>query len=87
MKRGDTVYYARIFPITDTYEVDELRIRTITDTYFVGTEKHTKQAFLLSLDDYGRVVFSERGEALRLVKAAEKNRKVPEEEDYGEELY
>ena len=88
MKRGDVVYYARIFPVTDTYEVDELRIRTVTDKYFVGTEKHTKQAFLLSLEDYGRIVFSERGKALQLVKAAEKNRKPQDpEDDYGEELY
>ena len=73
MRVGDIVYCARIAPLVDTYEVDELRIRTVADTYFVGTEKDSRQAFLFSVNDMGRVVFQDRESALALVKEAEKN--------------
>ena len=73
MRVGDIVYWARIAPLVDTYEVDELRIRTVADTYFVGTEKDSRQAFLFSVHDMGRVIFQDRESALALVKEAEKN--------------
>lgn len=73
--KGDVLYYARIFPQTATYEVDEICIRTVTDTYFVGTEKRTKQAFLFGFNELGESVFREREDALALVKEAEKNKK------------
>ena len=70
-----TVFWARIIPETGTYEVDELRIRTVADTYFVGSEKYTRQAFLFPHSDYGKVVFQDRETALKLVKEAEKYKK------------
>ena len=75
MKVGDVVYWARIAPLVDTYEVNELRIRTVADTYFVGTDKDSSQAFLFSADDRGLVVFQDRESALALVKEAEKERR------------
>ena len=73
--KGDILYYARIFPQTATYEVDEIRIRTVADTYFVGTEKRTKQSFLFGFNELGKSVFQEREDALALVKKAEKGKK------------
>lgn len=71
MTKGDVYYYARIHPATGIYEVDELCIRTVEETYFVGTEKRTKQAFLFNYDELEETVFLDRTKALDLVKAAE----------------
>ena len=71
--KGQILYYARIFPITGTYEVDEIKIRTVAEDYFVGTEKDTKQAFLFGYNALGKEVFENRDDALQLVKKAEKS--------------
>lgn len=71
INKGDVVYWARIVPQVNRYEVDELTIRTATDTYFVGTEKRTKQAFLFPNSAIGEDVFYDRGHALELVLAAQ----------------
>ena len=71
LKKKDIVYYARIFPKTNTFEVLELMIRTIADTWFVGIEKRDKQAFLFNYTDIGNIIFSNREEALEKVLEAE----------------
>lgn len=73
LKKGDTVYYARIFPSVNIYEVYELKLRTVTDDYCVGIEKHSRQSFLFPNSAIGKTVFQERGVALDMVKAAELN--------------
>ena len=70
MKKGDVVYYARIIP-NILYEICELKVRTVTDTYFVGTEKQTKHAFLFSLKAIDKDVFYNRKDALYKVNDAE----------------
>ena len=52
-KIGDVVYYARIMPTLGIYDVCELKIRTITATYFVGMDKRDKRAFLLPYSAIG----------------------------------
>ena len=47
IKKGDILYVARIIPSCGIYEIIELKIRTVEDTYFVGTDKYTKQAIEL----------------------------------------
>ena len=83
--KGQTIYYARIIPSTDVYEVLELKIRTITDTYFVGTEKATKHAYLLGNSYLDKLAFKDRRKALNVVKEAEKNKKEVSKETYYEE--
>lgn len=78
MRKKDTVYYTRILPAVNLYELDELKVRTVTKEYFVGIEKRSKQAFLFPLSDLGRVIFTDREEALAIVKEAEKNKKKTE---------
>lgn len=85
MNKRDTVYYARIFPNVGMYELDELKIRTVTDEYFVGIEKRSKQAFLFQYSDIGKVIFTNRQDALNKVKDAEKNKKKTVTETYYEE--
>lgn len=72
--KGDTVYWARIVPSCDLYEVEELKLRTVEDTYAVGIEKHTKQAFLFNYTDIDKCIFFDRISALRRVQIAESSR-------------
>jgi len=64
LKKQDKLYYAQIQPGTRTYEVCELIIRTIADTWFVGIDKRDKRAYSFSYDNIDKTVFYERGTAL-----------------------
>lgn len=54
LKKKDILYYARVIPYTGIYEVCELSVRTVEDTYFVGTDKHDKHAYLFSYNAIGK---------------------------------
>jgi hypothetical protein len=82
---GQTVYYARIMPTVGLYEILEIKIRTVDDTYFAGTEKRSKHAYLFGHSSIGKYVFKDRKQALDLVKEAEKNKKEISDEVYYEE--
>ena len=84
-KIGNTIYYARIMPTLGIYDVCELKIRTITDTYFVGTDKRDKRAYLFSYNAVGKCVFSNRKDAVEKVITAEENRPKVSKETYYEE--
>lgn len=73
MKKGDIVYHARILK-NIMYEVYELKIRTVEEDYFVGTEKSTRQAFIFKTSALNTTVFYDRKQALRVVREAEKKR-------------
>lgn len=86
LKKKDILYYAKILPNVGIYEICELKIRTVEDTYFVGTDKHDKHAYLLSYNSIGKTVFKDRKEALKVVDEAEKKKtKVISNESYYEE--
>ena len=73
IKKGDVVYYARVIPTTGIYEVCEIRIRHVADTWFSGVEKTTKTAFLISNQELGKNVFTKRNDALKIVLEKERN--------------
>lgn len=73
---GDTVYYARCFHPTGIYDLCELHVRTVYPESFVGIDKHTKQVFLLGYNQCDVTVFDNRDEALRIVKEAEKHKRI-----------
>lgn len=84
-KIGDIVYYARIMPTLGIYDVCELKIRTVTDTYFVGTDKRDKRAYLFSYNAIGKCIFSNRKDAVdKAIAAEESNPKVSKETYYEE---
>lgn len=85
MNKGDVVYYARTLKTSDIYEILELKIRTVEDTWFVGSDVRTKQAFLFDNKCIDKIVFTERKDALKKVKAEEKNRRKLSEEKFYEE--
>lgn len=94
LKKGQKVYYARILEPVGKFEVIDLKIRTIADTWFVGTEKRTNFAYLFGMDTINKDVFFDRNVALKLVLEAEANCKVKftkekdfEEDDDDEEEY
>lgn len=82
LNKGDKLYYARVQYTTGVYDLCELIVRTVADTYFVGTDKKDKRAYLLGYDSLGETVFEDRKEALAVVQKAEKNKK-----DVGETYY
>lgn len=85
LHKFDIVYHARIHPSVGMYDVNELKIITIDDTYFTGIEKRTKQAFLFSYSAFGKDVFVDRQDALKKVKDAEANKIEVNNETYYEE--
>lgn len=84
LNKGDILYWARIIPHTGIYEVNELKIRTIEDTYVVGVDKRNKQAYLFGYDSFDDVLFEDRTIALHKVQEAEKNKNEFEEIEYEE---
>ena len=84
-KIGDIVYYARIMPTLGIYDVCELKIRTVTDTYFVGTDKRDKRAYLFSYNAVGKCIFSNRKDAVEKAIVTEENSPKVSKETYYEE--
>lgn len=76
VKKKDKMYYARILPSADVYDVCELTIRTVEDGWFVGIDKHDKHAYIFNNSDIDKTVFWDRSVALELVKEAEKNKPI-----------
>ena len=84
-KIGDIVYYARIMPTLGIYDVCELKIRTVADTYFVGTDKRDKRAYLFSYNAVGKCIFSNRKDAVEKIITAEESNPKASKEIYYEE--
>lgn len=85
LKKKDILYYARILPYARIYEICELRIRTIEETWFVGVDKRDKHAYLFTYKDIGTLLFYDRDVALEKVLEAEKNApKIESETDLEE---
>ena len=55
LNKGDIVYYSRIMPSIGIFDVYDLKVRTIADTYFVGIDKRDKKAFLLPYSAVGNM--------------------------------
>ena len=71
---GDTLYYARIMPKLGIFDVYDLKVRTVEDTYFSTMDKRDKKSYLFSYNDIGKTVFINREEAVNKTKEAEKNK-------------
>ena len=85
IRKNDIVYYARIMPKLDVYDVYELRVRTVENTYFSTIDKRDKKSYLFSYNDIGKTVFFNWEEALDKTKEAEKNKPKVSEEIFNEE--
>lgn len=85
IKPNDIVYYARIMPKLDIYDVYDLKVRTVTDTYFVAIDKRDKKSYLFNFTDINKTVFINREDAVSKAKEAEKNKPKVSTETYYEE--
>lgn len=83
IKKGMILYYAQCMENIGIFNVLDLKIRTVTDEYFVGIENRSKHAYLFSYKNIGKIVFFDRKEALEVVKEREKNCK----KNYSNETY
>lgn len=72
-------------PTLGIFDVYELIVRTVADTYFVGMEKRDKRVFLFSYSAIGNMVFSHRKEAVDKAMIAEENAPKVSKETYYEE--
>ena len=85
IKQNDIVYYARIMPKLGIFDVYDLKVRTVEDTYFVAIDKRDKKSYLFSYKDVDKTVFANREDALSKVKKEEKNKPKISTETYYEE--
>ena len=85
LHKGDIIYYARIMPNLGIFDVYDVKIRTITDTWFSGVEKRDKKAFLLPYSAIGEYVFMSRKDAVDKAIVAEENAPRVSKETYYEE--
>ena len=57
----------------DYFEVHELKIRTVTDDYFVGIDKEgTRQAYLFYFNDVNKIIFKDRKKAVKKINELRK---------------
>lgn len=87
LNKGDILYFSRIIPKTGIYDVYELYIRTVEETYFVGIDKKDKQAHIFGYDRINEDIFDNRKDALNKVQRAEKNKKYSEPQEVYYEQY
>lgn len=69
MEKGSVVFFARVVPSCNLYDVRELIIRTVEDDHYVGYDTKTAQAFLFSDSDIERTIFFTRSDALSYVNS------------------
>lgn len=68
MTKGDIVYYAHIKPGTDSYDLYELKVRTIYENSFVAEDIKDKVSYLIDNSQLGETVFFSRNEAVNFIK-------------------
>ena len=73
LKKKDRLYYSRIIPRTRIYEVCELIVRTVRDTWFVAIDRRDKRAYFFKNTDIENIIFFDRSIALSKVNKAEKS--------------
>ena len=72
MDINERVFFARVVPQCDIYEVLSLVIRTAKKDWFVGVDSNTRQAYPFNCSSLGTLIFSTSKEAEQVVKDAKK---------------
>ena len=70
---------------TGTYDLCELRVRTVMDNWFCGVDKKDKRAYLISFNEIDENVFEDRKIALKRIHNAEQKYPQVSGETYYEE--
>ena len=85
IKPKQVLYYAQILPSVGIYNVLEMKVATVYDTYFAVVEKRDKHRYLFNYEDVGKSILFNRNECLEKVKYAEAHGKKVSTETYYEE--
>jgi hypothetical protein len=85
VEKRDKVYYARALINVDVFDLYDLIVRTVGDTWFTAYDDKSKQVFLFNYSDIGKRVFMDRKEALDVLNEKKKNRKKVSSETCYEE--
>ena len=85
LTKGDIVYYTRIMPNLGIFDVYDIKIRTVADTWFSGVEKRDKKVFLFPYSAIDKYVFVSRKDAVDKAIVAEENAPRVSKETYYEE--
>lgn len=85
IKKKNILFYAQILPPVGIYNVLEMKVATVYDTYFAVIEKRDKHRYLFNYEDVGKTIFFNRNECLKKVKYAEAHGKKVSNETYYEE--
>jgi hypothetical protein len=76
LKLGMEVYHARIIPQTGVCYVQTLTVRTIYNDSFIGLDIISKYAQLVSNKNIGLTCFTNRTDANKVIKEAQKSGKI-----------
>ena len=68
------MYWARVLPKIQVYDLYELKVRTLYDTYFVCVDKRTKQSYMFSYHNINKTIYVVREDALEHIKSEESKR-------------
>ena len=71
LKVGQIMYWTRVHPQINIFDLYDLQIRTLYDTYFACVDKRTKQSYVFSYNDVNKTIFINRDEALVIINKLE----------------
>lgn len=72
---GQIVFYTRILPKVGIYDLLEIKLRTVEDTYIVGCDEKDHTAYLISEIEAETCIFTSRKDALNKIKEEKKKGK------------
>lgn len=79
------MYYTQILPNVGQYNLCEIKVCTLYDTYFAGIDKRDKRRYIFNYDEIDKSIFYDRKTALSIIKEAEKYKPKISNETYYEE--
>ena len=79
------MYYTQIFPNVGVYNLCEIKVCTLYETYFAGMDKRDRRRYIFNYEEIDKNIFYDRKHALSIVKEAEKNKPKISNEIYYEE--
>lgn len=82
--RGDFVYYAQSLPNLNEFNVIDLKVRMVEESWFSCTEKITKRAYIFNNSDLDRIVFRDRLSALEKARSDEEDYRKPKKDKIDE---
>lgn len=74
LKEKDVVFITRIMPSVGIYDVCDVTVRYVDEDWFTGVDKRDKRVYTINKKEYNERVFTNRDDALNVVRQAENNK-------------